>query len=72
MHFGRSDRITGLGQKQTCAVQSGMSALPPKADMCNPLRAKSGIQKERPPGGGLSEFRLLSLDHAAADFFFLR
>jgi hypothetical protein len=23
-----------LGQKQTCALQKGMSALPPKADMC--------------------------------------
>ena len=36
-----------LGQKQTCAVQNGMSALPPKADMCSatsgcPLCAKSG------------------------------
>jgi hypothetical protein len=24
-----------LGQKQTCAVQKAMSALPPKADMCS-------------------------------------
>jgi hypothetical protein len=23
-----------LGQTRTCAVQNGMSALPPKADMC--------------------------------------
>jgi len=24
--------MSALGQKQTCAVQNGMSALPPKAD----------------------------------------
>ena len=27
-----------LGQKQTCAVQKGVSALPPKADMCSAKR----------------------------------
>ena len=26
--------MSALGQKQTFAVQNGMSALPPKADMC--------------------------------------
>jgi hypothetical protein len=26
--------MSALGQKQTCAAQKGMSALPPKADMC--------------------------------------
>jgi hypothetical protein len=26
--------MSDLGQKQTCAVQKGMSALPLKADMC--------------------------------------
>ena len=26
--------MSALGQKQTYAVQNGMSALPPKADMC--------------------------------------
>ena len=26
--------MSALGQKQTCAVQNGMSALHPKADMC--------------------------------------
>ena len=26
--------MSALGQKQTCAVQNGMFALPPKADMC--------------------------------------
>jgi hypothetical protein len=31
--------MTALGQKQTFAVQKGMSALPPKAEC--PLRAKS-------------------------------
>ena len=29
--------MSALGQKQTCAVQNGMSALPPKADMCSAL-----------------------------------
>ena len=27
--------VSALGQKQTCAVQRRMSALPPKADMCS-------------------------------------
>jgi hypothetical protein len=27
--------MSALGQKQTFAVQKGMSALPPKADMCS-------------------------------------
>ena len=38
--------MSALGHKQTCAVQNGMSALPPKADMCGatecPLCANSG------------------------------
>ena len=29
--------MSALGQKQTCAVQNGMSALPPKADIERPL-----------------------------------
>ena len=29
--------MSALGQKQTCAVQKVMSALPPKADMCSAL-----------------------------------
>ena len=35
------DRLHGmsaLGQKRTCAAQKGMSALPPKADMCGATR----------------------------------
>ena len=30
--------MSALGQKQTCAAQKGMSALPPKADMCDATR----------------------------------
>ncbi len=30
--------MSALGQKKTCAVQNGMSALPPKADMCGATR----------------------------------
>ena len=29
--------MSALGQKQTCAPQAVMSALPPKADMCSAL-----------------------------------
>jgi hypothetical protein len=29
---------SALAQKQTCALQLGMSALPPKADMCGATR----------------------------------
>ena len=29
--------MSALGHKQTCAAQKGMSALPPKADMCSAL-----------------------------------
>src|SRR5262249_42998309 len=34
-HTGRgwSAAVSALGQKQTCAVQNGMSALPPKVDI---------------------------------------
>ena len=28
-------QMSALGQKQTCAAQKVMSALPPKADMCS-------------------------------------
>jgi len=38
--------MSALGQKQTCAVQKGMSALPPESDIkCDvecPLRANNG------------------------------
>jgi hypothetical protein len=29
--------MSALGHKQTCAAQTGMSALPPKAEMCGAL-----------------------------------
>jgi hypothetical protein len=32
-----SGAMSALGQKQTCAAQKVMSALPPKADMCGAL-----------------------------------
>ena len=43
----RGRQVSALGQKRTFAVQNGMSALPPIADMCSaqarcPLCAKSG------------------------------
>src|SRR5262245_18740596 len=41
--------MSALGQKQTYAVQNGMSALPPKADIgasC-PLRANCGVRPAR-------------------------
>ena len=33
--------MSALGQKQTCALQKGMSALPSKADMCD---AKTNVR----------------------------
>ena len=33
-----ASRMSALGQKRTCAAQYGMSALPPKADMCGATR----------------------------------
>src|SRR5262249_6005126 len=46
--------MSALGQKQTCAVREGMSALPPNSDIkCNimecPLRAKSGLPTTTAP-----------------------
>ena len=35
--------MSALGQKRTCAAQKGMSALPPKADICECL----AIERER-------------------------
>jgi hypothetical protein len=35
--LGMGRPMSALGQKQTCAVQLGMSALPPIADMCSAL-----------------------------------
>ena len=42
--------MSALGHKRTFAVQNGMSALPPKADMCSatrrcPLCANSGHRR---------------------------
>ena len=36
--MGHSVEMSALGQKQTCAAQKVMSALPPKADMCSATR----------------------------------
>ena len=36
--FAAKFEMSALGQKQTCAAQNGMSALPPKADMCGATR----------------------------------
>src|SRR5262249_32069370 len=33
--IGAHARMSAQGQKRTCAAQEGMSALPPKADMCS-------------------------------------
>jgi len=37
--------MSTLGQKQTCAAQKVMSALPPKADMCSATRDVRLCQK---------------------------
>ncbi|MFZ1209353.1 MAG: hypothetical protein WAN94_14615, partial [Pseudolabrys sp.] len=36
--MGHSVEMSALGQKQTFAVQNGISALPPKVDMCGATR----------------------------------
>jgi len=36
----RTRPMSALGQKQTCAVQEGMSALPPKADIPADVRLR--------------------------------
>ena len=66
---GLGDRMSALGQKQTFAVKKGVSALPPKADMCGATRhvrfvpiADIGeiacglcdFQKKKPPDDGAS------------------
>ena len=37
LDLGTRVKTSALGQKQTCAAQKVMSALPPKADMCRAL-----------------------------------
>jgi hypothetical protein len=58
--------MSALGQKQTDAVQNGMSALPPIADICSATRhvrlvpiadIREMTLTKRPPRGGLSEIR---------------
>jgi hypothetical protein len=46
--------MSALGHKQTCALQNGMSALAPKADICSVLAnvcfgpiADTGLHKEK-------------------------
>jgi hypothetical protein len=44
--------MSALGQKRTHALQQGMSALPPKADMCGAttdVRSKADIQRDDAP-----------------------
>jgi hypothetical protein len=54
--------VSALGHKRTLALQNGMSALPPEADMCS-ARAHVGFgptadnRKKRPPFGGLSKIQ---------------
>ena len=39
--------MSALDQKQTCAAQKVMSALPPKADMCGATQEMSAFCQER-------------------------
>ena len=43
--------MSALGQKQTFAAQNGMSALPPKADMCGALAMARGYARQLIPQG---------------------
>ena len=47
--------MSALGQKQTCAAQKVMSALPPKADMCAATRDVRFVPK--------ADIRCRLLDH---------
>ena len=47
--------MSALGQKQTYAAQNGMSALPPKADMCAAARDVRF--------GPIADIRALLFDH---------
>ena len=70
--------MSALGQKQTCAVQNGMSALHPKADMCGATRDVRFVPKRTSPAlfdhlvgapeqrrwnGKAKRFRRLEIDH---------
>jgi hypothetical protein len=55
--------MSALGHKQTFAVQKGMSALPPKADMCSALAhvrfvPKAGVRVDAPLCEGVIARRL--------------
>ena len=73
--IGPSSRqpMSALGQKQTCALQNVMSALPPKADMCGATRdvrfgpkadiaptsdERSNARQDNPDLGELAELRI--------------
>ena len=43
--------MSALGQKRTCAVQNGMSALPPKADIDEPVDSITASTTDSGPGG---------------------
>src|SRR5215475_1643465 len=72
--------MSALGQKQTCAPQTVMSALPLKADSCSaqahvcfgPKADISPVQKKRPPCGCLSKSKQTFLIQVAAAHRFLR
>ena len=46
--MGHSVEMSALGQKQTCAAQKVMSALPPKADIDCAFRMSTKGQKRTP------------------------
>ena len=48
--------MSALGQKQTCALQNVMSALPPKADMCSALANVCFVPKATSAFGALTPF----------------
>ena len=60
--------MSALGQKQTFALQNGMSALPPKADMCGakgdvrfvPIAGNHELQLKRVAGSGSLILKLAS------------
>ena len=50
--------MSALGQKQTCAAQKVMSALPPIADMCSAARDVRFVPIADIPNAGASAYLL--------------
>ena len=60
---GHAALMSALGQKQTCAAQEGMSALPPKADIASYFLGVIGV--ERATWSSIARSKLMRLSNNA-------